>query len=51
MHTNIKAGEKRREVVKKINVFRNRVLLPISKVDGATVLRGFNKLPKRIIAG
>jgi len=47
----IKASEKRREVVKKIDVFRNRVLLPIFKVDGATVLRGFNKLPKRIIAG
>jgi hypothetical protein len=47
----IKADKRRREVVKKINVFRDRVILLAFKGDGATALRDFSKLPKGVVAG
>jgi hypothetical protein len=47
----IKADKRRREVVKKINVFRDRVILLAFKGDGATTLRDFSKLPKGVVAG
>jgi hypothetical protein len=47
----LKAGKRRREVVKKIDVFRDRVILLAFKGDGVTALRDFSKLPKGIVAG
>jgi hypothetical protein len=38
-------------VVKKIDVFRDRVILLAFKDDGVTALRDFIKLPKGIVAG
>jgi hypothetical protein len=47
----LKAGKKRGEVVKRVNVFRDRVILLAFKSDGMQALSDFEKLPNGIVVG
>ena len=47
----LKASKKRGEVVKRVDVFRDRVILLAFKGDGLQALRGFKKLPNGIVVG
>jgi hypothetical protein len=47
----LKAGKKRGEVVKRVDVFRDRVILLAFKSDGMQALSDFEKLPNGIVVG
>jgi len=47
----LKAGKKREEVVKRVDVFRDRIILLAFKGDGMPVLSDFEKLPNGIVVG
>ena len=47
----LKAGKRCGEVVKRVDVFRDRVILLAFKGDGLQALSGFKKLPNGIVVG
>jgi|GEM_PF-6079388 hypothetical protein len=47
----LKAGKRRGEVVKRVNVFRDRIILLAFKGNGLQALSGFEKLPNGIVVG
>jgi len=47
----LKAGKRRGEVVKRVDVFRDRVILLAFKGDGMLALSGFEKSPNGIVVG
>jgi len=46
-----KAGKRRGEVVKRVDVFRDRIILLAFKGNGLQALSGFKKLPNGIVVG